>query len=52
MRALYRARLERHLDTPGSVRQAALEVLERRRSRHLDTSPFYWGAFVAVGDWR
>jgi len=52
MRALYEARLERHLDTAESVRAASLAVLQERRAKGLSTHPFWWGAFVAAGDWR
>ncbi len=52
MRALYEARLEKHLDTADSVRAASLNVLQDRRAKGLSTHPFYWAAFVAAGDWR
>ena len=52
MRELYRARLERKLDTASCVREASLAVLRDRRARGQDDSPFWWGAFVASGDWR
>ena len=46
------ARLERGMGTAEAVREASLKVLERRRRRGRSTHPFYWGAFVAAGDWR
>jgi len=52
MKALYEARLEKGLDTAESVRDASLTVLGRRREAGESTHPFYWGAFVAAGDWR
>jgi CHAT domain-containing protein len=52
MKALYEGRLQRHLDTAESVREASLAVLEQRRAAGLSTHPFYWAAFVAAGDWR
>ena len=52
MRALYRARLSDHLDTPDSVRAAGLRLLTDRRARGESTHPFYWAAFVAAGDWH
>jgi CHAT domain-containing protein len=52
MKALYEARLRERLDTAESVRAASLKVLADRRARGESTHPFYWGAFVAVGDWR
>jgi CHAT domain-containing protein len=52
MRALYRARLEKQLNTAEAVRDASRSVLQVRRSKGLSTHPFYWAAFVAAGDWR
>lgn len=52
MLELYKARFEKELDTPQSVRNAYLRVLRSRRSRHLSTHPFYWAGFVAAGDWK
>jgi len=48
----YRARLESGLPTIEAVRQATLHLLEGRRQAGRTTHPFYWGAFVATGDWR
>ena len=52
MRALYTARLERHLNTSDSLQYAAQSVLRTRRSRGLTGHPFFWAGFVAAGDWR
>jgi CHAT domain-containing protein len=51
MRALYSARLE-GLSTAEAMRRASLEVIEARRRAGRGAHPFYWGAFVAAGDWR
>jgi CHAT domain-containing protein/tetratricopeptide (TPR) repeat protein len=52
MRALYKGRLNKQLNTADAVREASLSVLRDRRARRLSTHPFYWAAFVAAGDWR
>lgn len=52
MSALYTARLARGMSTAASVRHANLQVLKERRGNGDSTHPFYWGAFVAAGDWR
>jgi CHAT domain-containing protein/tetratricopeptide (TPR) repeat protein len=52
MRDLYTARFSRHLTTAAAMREASLNALKARRNRHQSTHPFYWGAFVAAGDWR
>jgi CHAT domain-containing protein len=49
---LYRARLARRSSTIEAVRQANRDVIAARRSAKSSTHPFYWGAFVAAGDWR
>jgi CHAT domain-containing protein/Tfp pilus assembly protein PilF len=51
MRQLYEGRLE-GLSTDQAVRQASLQIIEDRRRAGRSTHPFYWGAFVAAGDWR
>jgi CHAT domain-containing protein len=51
MSYLYEARL-RGMSTAEAVQSAGLTLLKRRRSRGKSTHPFYWGAFVAAGDWR
>ena len=38
--------------TAESVRRADRSVLEARRASGRSTHPFFWGAFVAAGDWR
>jgi CHAT domain-containing protein len=52
MTALYEARLKHGRSTAASVREASLSVLNRRREAGESTHPFFWGAFVATGDWR
>ena len=52
MEALYRGRYLRGMNTAEAVRHASLECLHSRRERKQSTHPFYWGAFVAAGDWR
>jgi tetratricopeptide (TPR) repeat protein len=52
MRRLYARRFKHGDDTATAVRQASLEVLEKRRSAGLSTHPAFWAAFVASGDWR
>ena len=51
MRALYEERLNGST-TADAVRQAGLHTLEDWRRAGLSTDPFYWGAFVATGEWR
>jgi CHAT domain-containing protein len=51
MRALYSSRSDRR-DTAAAVREASLKVLGTRRDAGSSTHPFFWGAFVAAGDWR
>ena len=51
MRELYRGRLS-GLPTADALRRASRVVLEERRDAGLSVHPFYWGAFVAAGDWR
>jgi CHAT domain-containing protein len=52
MRTLYEARFGRRMHTADALHTASLEVLRDRRARHLSTHPFFWAAFVAVGDWQ
>jgi CHAT domain-containing protein/tetratricopeptide (TPR) repeat protein len=52
MRALYEGRLKNNLSTVDAVREASLHLIRQRRTKHLSTHPFYWGGFVAAGDWR
>jgi CHAT domain-containing protein/tetratricopeptide (TPR) repeat protein len=51
MRALYEARAS-GATTPEAMRRAALDVLGFQRARGQTTHPYYWGGFVASGDWR
>jgi len=51
MRELYVARLA-GMGTSEAVREAGRRILEARREAGKSTHPFYWGAFVASGDWR
>ena len=51
MRRLYEARLD-GLGSAEAVHRAGLGVLQARRRDRQSTHPFYWGAFIAVGDWR
>jgi CHAT domain-containing protein len=48
---LYTARGE-GMPTDRAVQNASVRMLERRRQAGRSTHPFYWGTFVAAGDWR
>jgi CHAT domain-containing protein/Tfp pilus assembly protein PilF len=52
MGELYRQRTHAEMDTDHAVRHATLAVLRARRSQRASTHPFYWGGFVAAGEWR
>jgi CHAT domain-containing protein/tetratricopeptide (TPR) repeat protein len=52
MGTLYREHFLNGKDTGESVRAASLQILRQRRAKHLSTHPFYWGAFIAAGDWH
>ncbi|MFC2173274.1 tetratricopeptide repeat protein [Acidobacteriota bacterium] len=52
MTGLYNARYVDRKDTAEAVRQASLDIIKSRREKGQSTHPFYWGAFVAAGDWR
>ena len=52
MTGLYERRFARGAGTMEAVREASLEQLRRRRQAGLSTHPFYWGGFIAAGDWR
>jgi CHAT domain-containing protein len=52
MTELYRARMQRQLDTASAMREASLRVLEQRRAAGLPDEPFFWAAFVASGGWE
>lgn len=51
MQELYKARLG-GLSTADAVQQAHRSTLAARRLQGRTTHPYYWGPFVAVGDWR
>jgi CHAT domain-containing protein len=51
MRHLYTGR-STGLSTADAVRRAGATMIEARRRKGRSTHPFYWGAFVAAGDWR
>jgi CHAT domain-containing protein/tetratricopeptide (TPR) repeat protein len=52
MGTLYREHFLNGKDTAESVRAASLQFLRQRRAKHQSTHPFYWGAFIAAGDWH
>lgn len=52
MTQLYEARVLEALPTAAAIREASLRILLRRQQAHQSTHPFYWGGFVAAGDWR
>ena len=52
MESLYEARLTLGMTTAESVRHASMELLRRQRRNNQSTHPFFWGAFIAAGDWR
>jgi CHAT domain-containing protein len=53
MEALYRYRFSPNgVSTPEAVRSASLEILQQRSETGQSTHPFFWGAFVASGDWH
>lgn len=51
MRALYEGRGS-GLGTAEAVKEASRRFLEDRRARGATTHPFFWGTFVASGEWR
>jgi CHAT domain-containing protein/tetratricopeptide (TPR) repeat protein len=51
MGALYRGRLG-GLSTAEAVRNASRTMIRERRQKGKSTHPYYWGGFVAEGDWR
>jgi len=51
IRSLYEYRLEGR-STVDAVRDASLAMIDLRRKAGVTTHPFYWGAFVAAGDWK
>ena len=52
MTTLYGEHFLGRKDTGQSLRAASLQVLRQRRAKHQSTHPFYWGAFIAAGDWH
>jgi CHAT domain-containing protein len=52
MNSFYESRLRRGGSIDEAVRAAGLELLRSRRASHRSTHPFYWGGFVAEGDWH
>ena len=52
MGTLYREHFLNGKDSGESVRAASLQILRERRAKHQSTHPFYWGAFIAAGDWH
>ncbi len=48
---LYRARLD-GAKTPEALRTASRRILDARREAKAPTHPFFWGAFLAAGDWN
>lgn len=52
MRALYRERLVRRVDTVDAMQSAMRASLDARRRAGESVSPYYWAAFVAAGDWH
>ncbi len=52
MDGLYERRLRGELSTSQVVQAASVGMIERRRREGRSTHPYFWGAFVAVGDWR
>jgi CHAT domain-containing protein len=51
IRRLYSGRLG-GMSTAEAVRDAGVGMIEARRRAGAVTHPFYWGAFVAAGDWE
>ena len=45
----YRERFVAGRSVPVAMRAAGLHVLETRRKAGLDTHPFFWGGWLAVG---
>ena len=51
MRDVYGARRS-GLSTAAAMREAGLRMIARQRARGRSTHPYFWGGFVAAGDWR
>jgi CHAT domain-containing protein len=52
METLYNEHFLKRKNTAESVREASLGILKKRRAKQQSTNPFYWGAFIAAGDWK
>jgi CHAT domain-containing protein/tetratricopeptide (TPR) repeat protein len=52
MTSVYERRVVGGMSTMDAVRDSSLEQLRRRRQAGASTHPFYWGGFIAAGDWR
>jgi CHAT domain-containing protein/tetratricopeptide (TPR) repeat protein len=52
MEAFYEAIFSKKLQTAEAVREASLEELRKLRKKKKSTHPFYWGGFVASGNWK
>ena len=52
MKEAYEARFGRGVSTVEATRAAALETMAWAKSSRRTSHPFYWGAFLAAGDWR
>lgn len=52
MRELYDARWREGRSTADAMGEASRRVLTRRRAEGRSQHPFFWGSFVASGDWR
>jgi CHAT domain-containing protein/Tfp pilus assembly protein PilF len=52
MTSLYEQRFLRGAATVDAVRRATLEQLRWRRQTGQSTHPFYWGGFIAAGNWQ
>jgi CHAT domain-containing protein len=51
MRNLYANRLA-GMSTAEAARRASVSMIQAERARGKSTHPFFWGGFVAAGDWR
>ncbi len=52
MAELYCGRYDHGLTTIEAVNSATLKVLQYCRKNNISVNPFYWGAFIAAGDWQ
>jgi CHAT domain-containing protein len=52
MESLFDRRLRGRRSTMDAVHEATLEVLKEQRDQGKHTHPYFWGPFVAVGDWK